>query len=63
MTKLKFTLGAAISFYLAYITGTGDILNYITFADPLNEFALFVTSSVMGIMLTALAVSYKQENC
>ena len=49
--------------YRAYITGTGDILNYITFADPLNEFALFVTSSVMGIMLTALAVSYKQENC
>jgi len=63
MTKLKFTLGAAISFYLAYITGTGDILNYIAFADPLNEFAFFTIASVMGIMLTALAVSYSKENC
>ena len=63
MKRLKFTIGAAISFYLAYITGTGDILNYITFADPLNEFAFFVCLSVMGIISTALAVSYKQKNC
>ena len=41
MRKLKYYLGAAICFYLAYITGTGEILNYVPFADPLNEMAFF----------------------
>ena len=39
MTKIKklgfIVLGLA-SLYLAYITGTGDILNYIDFTDPLG---------------------------
>ena len=34
--------GAAIAFYIAYMLGTGKILNYIEFADPLNEMAMFV---------------------
>ena len=37
------------SFYIAYITGTGDILNYINFADPLNEFAFCICSLLMSI--------------
>lgn len=37
------------SFYIAYITGTGDILNYINFADPLNEHAFCVCSLLFGI--------------
>ena len=44
----KSILIAAISFYIAYLTGTGIILNYIEFADPLNEMALFVLCIMMG---------------
>jgi len=40
MNNLKFYLGAIVSYYLAYITGTGEILNYVPFADPLNEMAV-----------------------
>lgn len=43
-----FTLGLA-SLYIAYITGTGDILNYINFADPLNELAFCVCSLLFGV--------------
>jgi len=48
MTKVLFLLGAAISFYLAYITGTGTILNYINFADPLNEMGFFICMIMLG---------------
>ena len=48
MNKLKFYLGAIVSYYLAYITGTGEILNYVRFADPLNEMAFFVLMIMSG---------------
>jgi len=52
MNKLKNNLIAILStaacMYIAYITGTGEILNYIRFADPLNEMALFGLSSTMA---------------
>ena len=35
-------IGATLSFYVAWMLGTGKILNYIEFADPLNEMAMFV---------------------
>jgi hypothetical protein len=34
-------LGGCLSLYLAWITGTGEILEYIDFADPLNEMGFF----------------------
>ena len=48
----KSILIAALSFYIAYITGTGTILNYIEFADPLNEMAIFVlciTTTILSL--------------
>ena len=48
MSNLKFYLGAIVSYYLAYITGTGEILNYVPFADPLNEMAFFVLMIMSG---------------
>jgi len=48
MNKLKFYLGAIVSYYLAYITGTGEILNYVPFADPLNEMGFFILMIMSG---------------
>tara|TARA_B100000287_G_scaffold369820_1_gene366934 strand:+ start:189 stop:365 length:177 start_codon:yes stop_codon:yes gene_type:complete len=48
MNNLKFYLAAIFSYYLAYITGTGEILNYIPFADPLNEMIFFVLAIMSG---------------
>jgi hypothetical protein len=48
LNNSKSLLIAAISFYIAYLTGTGIILDYISFADPLNEMALFVLATMMG---------------
>ena len=41
--------GGIVCFYIAYITGTGEILNYVPFADPLNEMAFFGVSSLTGV--------------
>jgi hypothetical protein len=46
-----FIVSGLICFYLAWITGTGEILNYIDFADPLNEMGFFACLSSMGGML------------
>ena len=46
---MMFIIGC-VSVYLAYITGTGEILNYVPFADPLNEMAFFMLTSGFGIM-------------
>ena len=51
ITNLSLIAGGFISLYLAYITGTGEILNYIDFADPLNEMGFFAILSSMGGML------------
>ena len=41
-------LSGIVCLYLAYITGTGEILNYINFADPLNEIGFFMCLTSMG---------------
>ena len=41
MKNLLLVLGGCLSLYLAWITGTGEILEYIDFADPLNEMGFF----------------------
>ena len=47
-SNIKFYAVAVICFYLAWITGTGEILNYVPFADPLNEMAFFGLTTVFG---------------
>ena len=49
ITNLSLIAGGFICLYLAYITGSGEILNYVPFADPLNEMAFFGLSSIMGV--------------
>ena len=43
--------GGIFSIYISYITATGDILNYIDFAGPLNEMAFCIMSFILGIGL------------
>ena len=40
--NVKQLFGFTFSMYVAYMLGTGEILKYIKFADPLNEMAMFV---------------------
>ena len=47
--NLKVVTVSTICFYLAYITGTGEILNYVPFADPMNELAFFSLTATTGI--------------
>jgi len=57
--NLLVVAGGIVCFYIAYITGTGEILNYMSFADPLNEMVFFGLSSLMGIgcFITGLSKS------
>ena len=48
MKKITLLLAGVLSFYLAWITGTGKILEFIHFADPLNEMAFFVLMIMTG---------------
>jgi hypothetical protein len=48
MKKISLLLGGVLSFYLAYLTGSGKILEFVHFADPLNEMAFFVLAITMG---------------
>tara|TARA_R100000152_G_C6722865_1_gene148589 strand:+ start:631 stop:819 length:189 start_codon:yes stop_codon:yes gene_type:complete len=48
ITNTLFILGGIVCLYIAYMTGTGEILNYIDFADPLNEMGFFMCLSAMG---------------
>ena len=49
--NVMFIIVGIISLYLAYITGTGEILNYVDFADPLNEMGFCFTCLCMGVVL------------
>jgi len=49
MKNFALFLGGCLSLYLAWITGTGEILNYIHFADPLNEMFFCIASLSMGV--------------
>ena len=48
ITNTLFVLSGIVCLYLAYMTGTGEILNYIDFADPLNEMGFFMCLASMG---------------
>ena len=45
---ILYIISGIFSLYLAYITGTGEILNYIDFADPLNEMGFFICLVMLG---------------
>jgi hypothetical protein len=51
MKNVLYIISGIFSLYLAYITGTGEILNYINFADPLNEMGFCIACLMMGIGL------------
>tara|TARA_B100001778_G_scaffold258018_1_gene218231 strand:- start:1631 stop:1873 length:243 start_codon:yes stop_codon:yes gene_type:complete len=57
MKRLLSITSGVVCLYLAYITGTGEILNYINFADPLNEMGFFACLTVMGGMLIFCGVA------
>ena len=48
MTNVFALIGATISFFTAYLTGTGKILQIISFADPLNEMGFFIACIMLG---------------
>ena len=56
------TLGLAC-LYIAYITGTGDILNYISFTDRLGEMALCICAIIMSIFCFVSAFSSDKVLC
>ena len=47
--NFKALLGAITALMVAHATATGEILNYINFADPLNEMAFCILCLVLGI--------------
>jgi len=49
--NIGFLTAGLLSLFLAWITGTGTILEYIDFADPLNELGFFACMSTLGGML------------
>ena len=48
MKKVVQIIGGLACYYTAWITGTGEILNYINFADPLNEMGFFILLTMLG---------------
>ena len=50
LQNLSLLIFGILSIYVARITATGEILNYIQFADPLNEMFFCFTSFIMGVM-------------
>ena len=57
MKRVLLSISGVISLYLAYITGTGEILNYLSFGDPLNEMAFCICCVLMGSGLIYCGVS------
>ena len=55
--KIGFILSGLAALYLAYITATGEILNYIDFADPLNELGFCAVSFFTAICLLYIGFS------
>ena len=50
LTNFLTLIFGIFSIYVAKITATGEILNYISFADPLNEMFFCITSFMLGVM-------------
>jgi len=51
LQNLFMILAGVFCLYTAYLTGTGIILEYIDFADPLNEMGFFACMCTLGGML------------
>jgi len=49
ITNLLLIVAGLAALYIAKMTGTGEILNYIHFADPLNEMFFCVFAIMIGI--------------
>ena len=47
--NVMFVVIGVVSLYIDYITGTGEILNYVDFTDPLNEMGFCFTCLCMGV--------------
>jgi len=47
--NFKALTGMVVAFYVAYITATGEILNYTKFEDPLNEMVFCALALVLGV--------------
>jgi len=63
LRNIGFTLSGLASLYIAYITGTGDILNYINFSDPLGEMAFCIIALFMGCTLIVLGITSDDVPC
>ena len=61
--KLGYTSLGLAALYIAYITGTGDILNYINFADPLNEMAFCIFAIMLSVICFVCALSNNEVEC
>ena len=57
ITNLSLIIGGYVCLKLASMTGNGEILNYINFADPLNEMAFFILISLSGMSCIIAAAS------
>jgi len=47
--NIKAIAAGVLFLFIAYITATGQLMEYVPFADPLNEMAFFALSILMGI--------------
>ena len=54
---LLLVIAGMASLYIAKMTGTGEILNYIDFADPLNEMFFCIAALMIGAGCIATALS------
>ena len=57
LKKSLWVMSGLACLYIAWMTGTGDILNYINFADPLNEMGFFAATASMGGMMVFVGFS------
>ena len=55
--KLGYITSGLASLYIAYITATGEILNYIDFADPLNEMGCCIGALMLAGCLFVVGFS------
>jgi hypothetical protein len=49
ISSVSLVVSGVVCLYIAYMTGTGEILNYIPFAGPMNEMAFCGVSSLTGV--------------
>jgi len=60
--KLSYIITGLAALYVAYITATGEILNYINFADPLNEMGFCVCALMIAAGFLFIGFSKDEIN-